>query len=179
MAVVMKSVAAVSVLAAVCFSVLYNYTGEGVFLSLAITFGTIAYHFCMRLAVGLIFNASMKNRADYTKKWFRVGASEIKLYNKLKVKKWKDKMPTYDTDAFDTTKHSRDELGQVMCQSELVHETIFVLSFLPIIAVVWFGEPLVFIITSVVAATVDLMFVMMQRYNRSRIIRMINKAKRK
>ena len=59
MAVVMKSVAAVSVLAAVCFSVLYNYTGEGVFLSLAITFGTIAYHFCMRLAVGLIFNASM------------------------------------------------------------------------------------------------------------------------
>ncbi len=171
MAVVMKSVAAVSVLAAVCFSVLYNYTGEGVFLSLAITFGT--------LAVGLIFNASMKNRADYTKKWFRVGASEIKLYNKLKVKKWKDKMPTYDTDAFDTTKHSRDELAQVMCQSELVHETIFVLSFLPIIAVVWFGEPLVFIITSVVAATVDLMFVMMQRYNRSRIIRMINKAKRK
>lgn len=58
MAGIMKTAAVVSVLAAVCFTVLYSFTGAGVYLSLAITFGTIAYHFCMRLLVGLIYNRS-------------------------------------------------------------------------------------------------------------------------
>lgn len=68
MAKLMKTVAVSSVLLTVCFSVLYIIFRGGVFLTLAITFGTVAYHFCMRLIVGLIFNATMKNRADYNAK---------------------------------------------------------------------------------------------------------------
>ena len=60
----------------------------------------------------------------------------------------------------------------IMCQSEIVHELIFVLSFVPIIEIVWFGTPLVFIITSILAALYDLLFVIMQRYNRNRILRL-------
>jgi hypothetical protein len=59
-----------------------------------------------------------------------------------------------------------------MCQSEIVHEIIFVLSFMPILAIIWFGEPLAFIITSILSALFDLMFVIMQRYNRNRILRL-------
>ena len=64
--------------------------------------------------------------------------------------------------------HTWDEIAQAMCQAELVHETIVVLSFLPVAASVWFGAAAVFLVTSLAAAAFDLMFVMMQRYNRGR-----------
>lgn len=59
-----------------------------------------------------------------------------------------------------------------MCQAELVHETNMALSFLPLIAVRWFGAFYVFLITSVCGALFDSVFVVMQRYNRTRVVRM-------
>ena len=95
------------------------------------------------------------------------------MYKKLRVKKWKNKMPTYDEKIFDPLLHTWDEIAQAMCQSELVHKTIVVFSFLPLVAVLWFGAFPVFLITSIAAAYCDMMFVIMQRYNRSRILKMI------
>ena len=179
MAKTMKLISLLSVTATICFSALYIYNKTHAFLSLAITFGTMAFHLCLRLLVGTLFNAVMKNRADYSKNRYQVRAWEKKLYDKLKVKKWKNKMPTYDNDAFDASKHSWDEIAQASCQSELVHETNVVLSFVPIVFSVWFGSLAVFIITSVCGALFDLMFVIIQRYNRPRILKMVNKTSRK
>ena len=178
MARTMKLITLLSVTATICFAVLYIYNKLPAFLSLAITFGTTGYHLGIRLIVGTLFNSFMKNRADYTKKWYQVKAWEQKLYAKLKVKKWKDKMPTYDTDIFDPSRHSWDEITQAGCQSELVHETDIVLSFVPIIFSIWFDSIAVFIITSVLGALFDLMFVIMQRYNRPRLLKLVNRSKR-
>ena len=172
MAKTMKLTAAISLILTALCCLLYHLMDSKVLLALAITLGTIAYHFNIRLLVGGLFDAIMKNKADHTKKWFRVSEAEMRLYERLKVKKWKGKMPTYDIDAFDTSKHSWDEIVQSMCQSELVHETNVVLSFLPVAASVWFGSFWVFLITSLLSAVFDLMFVFMQRFNRSRILRM-------
>ncbi len=172
MAKTMKKTAVISLFLTIVFCILYRVTSNGVIFSLVITFGTIAYHFIIRLMAGDVINLVMKNQADYTKKWYHVSASEMKLYQKLKVKKWKNKMPTYDMDVFDIKKHSLDEIIQATCQSELVHETNVILSFLPIIASVWFGAFWVFLITSVLSAIFDLMFVFMQRFNRTRILKM-------
>ena len=172
----MKSVSVISLIALICFTVLYMYNSMPVFRSLAITFGTIAYHFCLRLTVGALFNAFMKNKADYTKKWYQVKSWEQKLYAKIKVKKWKSKMPTYDTDAFDVSRHGWDGVAQASCQSELVHETNVVISFVPVIFSIWFGSLAVFIITSLLGALYDLIFVIMQRYNRPRMMKMINRS---
>ena len=60
-----------------------------------------------------------------------------------------------------------------MCQAELVHETIIVFSFLPIIACVWFGTIEVFVITSIVSALIDYIFVVLQRDNRPRILKIL------
>ena len=79
-------------------------------------------------------------------------------------------------DAFDVSKHGWDGVAQASCQSELVHETNVVLSLVPIVFSVWFGSLAVFIITSVLGALYDLIFVIMQRYNRPRMIKMINRA---
>lgn len=89
------------------------------------------------------------------------------------MKHWKNKLPSYQPEYFDPQKHSWDEIAQAMCQAELVHEVIVVLSFVPIAFSVWFGALPVFVITSVAAAAFDLMFVIIQRYNRPRVMRLI------
>lgn len=58
---------------------------------------------------------------------------------------------------------------------ETQDETIVVLSFLPIASGIWFGAYPVFIITSVLSALFDLIFVVMQRYNRQRVLRLLQR----
>ncbi len=178
---VQKSVLLASLLIAgtAILSVLYMKTYYEVFLSLAITFGTISYHVVMRLLVGLAFCIVMKNRADYKKRWYHVSGHEMAVYERLNVKKWKRRMPTYDRTLFDPRLHTWEEIAQAMCQAELVHETIALLSFLPIIAGIWFGAYPVFVVTSVLAAGCDMLFVMMQRYNRQRIMTLLQRERQK
>ena len=56
------------------------------------------------------------------------------------------------------------------CQSELVHETIMLLSFVPLLAIGRYGAAAVFIITSAAAALFDSLFVVVQRFNRFRLL---------
>lgn len=175
MAKIVKGIAAFSLAATVILAISYKVTSSGILLPLAITSGTIAYHFVMRLMVGLAFHATMRNKADYRKRWYQVSKREMAVYEKLKVKQWKRRMPTYDPALFDPRLHTWEEIVQAMCQAELVHEMIAVLSFLPILAGIWFGEYSVFIVTSVLSAACDMVFVIMQRYNRQRVMKLLNR----
>ena len=96
MAKIVKGIAAFSLAATVILAISYKVTSSGILLPLAITSGTIAYHFVMRLMVGLAFHATMRNKADYRKRWYQVSKREMVVYEKLKVKQWKRRMPTYD-----------------------------------------------------------------------------------
>ena len=162
----------------VILTAFYKKTAYGPALSLAITFGTVSYHLVMRLLVGGAFQAVMQNHADLRKRWYRVGRREMAVYEALKVKRWKRRMPTYDNALFDPRLHTWDEVAQAMCQAELVHEAIVVCSFLPIAAGAWFGAYPAFIITSILSAALDMAFVIMQRYNRPRIIRLMQRQKK-
>lgn len=147
--------------------------------TVAISLGTVSYHFLMRLLVGLFWNCALHNRVDWNKWWFRGRKFEPHLYKLLRVKNWKKRMPTFESDYFDMTKHSLPEIIGATCQAELVHETIIVLSFLPIIFSSCFGALAVFVITSVLAALLDAVFVIMQRYNRPRLVRLADKKGKK
>ena len=81
-------------------------------LALVITLSTIAYHLIMRLLVGTAFQHFMQNRADYHRRWYRVGKFESSVYKHLHVQKWKNKLPTYDTSAFDP----KNTLGKKLCR---------------------------------------------------------------
>ena len=175
MPVLMKGFALVFLAGTVLFALLYGKTAAGIWLSLAITCGTFAYHLGMRLLTGLAFRTVMRNRADYRKRWYRVLPRERALYERLGVKRWKKRLPSYDASLFDPRLHTWEEIAQAMCQAELVHEIIVVLSFLPIAAGRWFGAFPVFILTSVLAAAVDLTFVILQRYNRQRVLRILDR----
>ena len=74
--------------------------------------------------------------------------------------------------------HTWEEIAGAMCQSEVVHSIIVVLCFVPILATLIWGTFWVFFITSILSAVVESLFVIMQRYNRPRVIRMIEKERK-
>lgn len=138
----------------------------GWLLPLLITCGTFLYHFLMRLGVGYL----IPNRFTGREKWFRQRKWEPKLYEKLNVQSWKKHMPTFDPESFDLSRHSLNDVIATMCKSEVVHEVIILFSLLPLWASILFGEFLVFLLTSFFAALVDTLFVILQRYNRPRLM---------
>ena len=172
---ILISAAVSAVAAAGITAVLYHVFHTPWLLTTAITAGTISYHLVMRLLVGGIVTITMHNHADYHKKWFQLSHFEERLYSGLKVKRWKNHLPTYAPESFSPGKHTFDEIAQAMCQSEIVHEINVALSFLPLLASLWFGAFAVFCITSIAAACFDLLFVIVQRYNRPRIVKIAEK----
>ncbi len=176
---VMKNTAIYSLIATLIFLALTIFLDRKIFLPFTITFATIFYHFVIRLAVGYTIDGIFKNNIDYNKKWFAPLRFEEKLYNKLGVKKWKDKMPTAVPKSFDLSDRDYYRVARVTCQAEIVHEINVLLSFIPLLAAIWFGDFWVFFITSLLGAGYDLIFVILQRYNRPRILKIAEKANKK
>ena len=96
----------------------------------------------------------------------------------MNVKKWKGNMPTYSPDEFSTEKRTWEEIVVSTCRSEIVHECNVVLSFVPILFTIPFDSFLVFLLTSIGAAIFDLFFVIMQRYNRPRLLKIVRHMKK-
>lgn len=168
------TVTAVLFLLAVLFVTLTVITNNPVCYSLAITFSTAFYHFGMRLLVG----TAVKKQFNYKNSWFSEKRFEKKLYKMLKVKKWKGRMPSYNPSS-EMTKHTDlTETVNTMCRNEVIHESIALLSLVPILFSLRFGEWAVFITTSLIACFADLIFVVMQRYNRPRILRIMERKSR-
>ena len=74
---------------------------------------------------------------------------------------------------------SSEELLHNMMQAELMHRIIMILSFVPILFILPFGAPIVFITTSILAALIDFVFVAIQRYNRPRVVKYIDCMERR
>lgn len=154
------------------------FWGSEIAEALAITAGTCFYHFAMRLAVGALMPRILKPGAA-ERPCFRQRSWEPGLYKTLKVKAWKSRMPTYNPDDFDPRKHSWEEILQSGCVAEAGHGLMVFLSFLPVLTVPVFGAAGVFWGTSVAAAAVDGSFVILQRFNRPRILKILQKEHRR
>ena len=141
--------------------------------AIAISAATTFYHFAMRLAVGWVVPKLMRQPRRH--RWFLQRSFEPKLYKTLRVKQWKDHMPTYHPASFSLQENTLEQIVDNCCVSEAVHEVIILLSFVPLIFACWWGLFPVFFITSVLAAAIDCSFVIMQRYNRPRLIRILSK----
>ena len=153
---------------------------SGLLFSLGVTALTFFYHLAIRLLIGEFVVVKFKeDKLDYHRNWFQQTEWEKKIYKALKVKKWKANMPTYSPDEFDIKKHSMEKIVQATCRSEIVHEMNVVASFSPLLFTFIFGDFLVFLFTSLAAACFDLIFVIMQRFNRPRLVRMIKYTEKK
>ncbi|MBR2322556.1 MAG: hypothetical protein IKA54_03080 [Clostridia bacterium] len=143
--------------------------------TITITIGITLYHFAMRLVVGAVVNVIMKNKANHNNIWFREKRFESKLYKTLGVRKWKKRLPTYSPETFDFKQKNFEQIVGATCQAEIVHEIIMVFSLLPIIAIPFLGGAVAIIITSVLATLFDFLFVILQRYNRPKLIRVMER----
>ena len=142
--------------------------------AIAITCGTFFYHLAMRLAVGYMM-LLVPRKFDPQAGWFAERKWEKKLYNLLCVRRWKHVVPSYNPQDFDMNKHTPQEIVQTMCVSELVHEIIVLLSFIPLFFAIPFGEFIVFLLTSLASAAFDSVFVILQRFNRPRMVRLVQR----
>lgn len=155
--------------------IIYYFTKNSILFTLTITFGTCFYHFAMRLAIGHGIDGIFHNKINYNRWWFKERKFESKLYRVIGVKKWKKHLPTYNPKDYSVTDHSVEEIIQVTCQAEVVHEINMILSFVPVIFTIWFGSLAAFLITSCVAFCFDGLFVILQRYNRPRLRRLLRR----
>ncbi len=168
-----------SLIALCALGLAYAYTGNTVVYALAITAGTVLYHFAMRLVVGYSIHGVFRNRMRGTRWWFRERAFEPALYRLLRVRRWKERVPTFAPGTFDVRERTLDELIGATCQAEVVHEVIMLLSFVPLLGAIPFGEFWVFFGTSVAACLFDGVFVVLQRFNRPRLVRLAAREERR
>ena len=133
-------------------------------------FVSFCYAHCLRRD----YNVDLSNRKfDLTSVGFRQLKFEPKLYKVLRVKKWKKFSITAKPNQFDLEQNSAESLLHNIAMAELAHRIIMVLSFVPLILIIPYGTPAVFIITSVCACLIDLKYVIIQRYNRPRVLKLI------
>ena len=155
------------------FQVLYIAFGWEFCTTLRTTALTVFYHFALRLVFGeWLLPRFFAERIDADCGWFRVRGWETALYRRMGVQKWKGKMPTYNPEEFSLEERSLGELVRATCRAEIVHEFNVAASFVPLLFAIPFGAFPVFLITSIAAAAFDLVFVVMQRYNRPRLLRL-------
>ena len=154
---------------------IFIVTENAVIEAITITIGITLYHFAMRLAVGTVVNLIMKNKANHNSVWFREKSFEKKFYNLIRVRKWKKYIPTYSPDTFDTTKKTVKEIVGATCQAEIVHEVIMALSLLPIAVIPLSGGAAAIFITSFLSMLIDSVFVILQRYNRPKLVRVMER----
>lgn len=160
----------IALLGTILFTILYLHLQIDWIESLAITFFTTSYHIVIRLLSPLILSLLFHHKYNYQIWWFQPKTLETKLYKGLKVKQWKRQVMVFDPSQFSLKIHSIQEVINNMCHAELVHELIMLFSILSILFTIPFGALPVFLITAICATLFDSMFVMIQRYNRPRLV---------
>lgn len=171
---VMYAVSAVSLALMFLFFGLAAGTRAGIFLTLGITALTVCYHFTVRLVVGNILDLF---QFDCRSKWFAQLPFEEKLYKGLGVRRWKEYLPTYDEKRYSMSSNSLLDIASATCRSEVVHEINVLASLAAMLFAALFGDFWVFCVTSLLGAAFDLAFVIVQRYNRPRLLRAYGRRK--
>lgn len=163
----------------ICFNLYYRgINRSNVILWMGITTFTIMYHFWVRIIMGNV-SKLFKKYINYKQWLFRERKFEKKLYKFLKVKDWKNKALTYDPQSFSLKEHSLEEIANTMAKSEVDHWINEVISLSTLLFAIPWGEFWIFTITALAAMIFDSQFIIIQRYNRPRIVKILERENHK
>lgn len=178
-AIFMYSVIAIClVISSICFG--FYYTGNTdslvVFWIGMVTF-TIMYHFWVRIIMGNVLKL-FKKHITYKQYFFKEKKFEKKFYDLIKVKSWKDKVLTYAPQEFDLKENSLETVANNMAKAELDHWinsliSISTISFGFISNLFW-----PFIVSAIFAMAFETQFIVLQRYNRPRVVKVIEREEK-
>ena len=164
----------------VCFYLYYGeiYKESGILIFGIVAF-TIMYHFWVRIIMGNV-SKLFKEHINYKQWWFKERKFEKKLYKFLRVKKWKGKALTYNPEQFSLKDNSLETIANTMTKSEVDHWINEVISISTIFfSIFWSNLWFAFVISAIVAMIFDSQFIIIQRYNRPRIVKILEKEKNK
>ena len=142
---------------------------------LTITLFTISYHLIANMAAGVLSKVIPLREGSPC---FTVSDREMEWYGIIGVRKWKDRAPTYEPEAFRTL--DMKALRRATEGAEVCHLISIFFSILPI-PVALISDYLrpgmaAFAITSALAVFFNLALIDIQRFNRYRIDRIIRKT---
>lgn len=179
-AIFMYSIIAITIVIwVICFSLYYGEINNSkVILWTGITAFTIMYHFWVRIIMGNV-SKLFKNKITYKCPLFKEKKFEKKLYKFLRVKEWKGKALTYNPELFSFKDYSLEEIANTMAKAEVDHWINEIISITTMLFSLIWGEFWIFAITAIIAIIFDSQFIIIQRYNRPRIVRLIEKEKNK
>ncbi len=163
----------------VCFYLYYsNIVESAVILWIGITAFTILYHFWGRIILGNVSKLFRKH-INYKHWWFKERKFEKKLYKILRVKEWKGKALTYNPEQFSLKDNSLEAIANTMAKSEVDHWINELISISTMFFGFIWGEAWIFILTAILAMIFDSQFIIIQRYNRPRVIKLLEKEDKK
>ena len=171
-------IAVTAITAAICLGTYYlNISQNSGLLWTGIVAFMIMYHLWARIIFG---NVTKLFKPDYSNRWFREKKFEKHLYKLLCVHKWKDKTLTYNPGESSLRDRSFEEIARAMTKAELDHWVNQLISLASILFALLWGQWWIFILTAVASMVFDGQFIVIQRYNRPRILKIIEKkTKRK
>lgn len=166
------------VVSSICFGFYYtgNINSLVVFWIGMVTF-TIMYHFWVRIIMGNVLKL-FKKHITYKQYFFKEKKFEKKFYDLIKVKSWKDKVLTYAPQEFDLKENPLETVANNMAKAELDHWinsliSISTISFGFISNVFW-----PFIVSAIFAMAFETQFIVLQRYNRPRVVKIIEREEK-
>lgn len=161
----------------ICFYIYYgNIYKNEIILWTGITSFTIMYHFWTRIIMGNVTKV-FKKYINYNQWWFKEKRFEKQLYKILKVKKWKGKALTYNPELFILKENSLEEIANTMTKVEVDHWINEIISVTTLLFSILWGEFWIFCLTAIFAMIFDAQFIVIQRYNRPRVINVLQKSK--
>ena len=172
-------IAITAITSIVCFTLYYgeHYSTKTILLIGVVAF-TIMYHFWVRIIMGNV-SKLFKKHIKYNQWWFKERKFEKNLYKLLKVKDWKGKALTYNPESFSLKEHSLEEIADTMAKSEVDHWINEVISLSTLLFIIPWGLFWAFLISAIVAMIFDSQFIIIQRYNRPRIVKILEREKNK
>ena len=178
-AIFMYCVIAISLLIAIlCFCMYYGFYDRSEFvLWTGIVAFTIMYHFWVRIIMGNV-SKLFKKHINYKQWWFKEKKFEKNLYKFLKVKKWKDKALTYNPESFSLKAHSLEEIVNTMAKSEVDHWINEAISLSTLLFAIPWGGFWAFFISALFAMIFDSQFIIIQRFNRPRIVKLLERKEK-
>lgn len=163
------------VISLTCFVLHYSALYENnVILWIGIVAFTVMYHLWVRIIMGNVTKL-FKDKIKYTIWWFNERKFEKKLYKLLRVKKWKDKALTYNPELFSLKEHSLNEIVNAMTKAEIDHWINEIISLSTILFGVIWGHIWIFILSAIISMVFDAQFIVIQRYNRPRVLKLLEK----
>ncbi len=176
----MYSIIALTLISSIiCFYLYYsNIVESTIVLWIGITAFTILYHFWGRIILGNVSKLFRKH-INYKHWWFKERKFEKKLYKILRVKEWKGKALTYNPEQFDLKENSLESIANTMAKSEVDHWINELVSISTMFFGFIWGKAWIFILTAILAMIFDSQFIVIQRYNRPRVIKLLEKENKK